>query len=275
MARVLNPLASREQIKCTPSSEDGIPWELEEDMRAYGCKLIQQAGILLKLNQVAMATAQILFQRFWYVSSMKQYSISDTAIGALFLSSKIEECPLRMRDLINIFDLLLSRAAHKGPGPYVHTPMLYFAQTFYDLKDAMVVAEMQLLKRLGFNTNVVLPYGTLVNYLRVLDLARDTSVCRKAWAFLNDSLQTPAFAIYPLPTVVCTCIHLAARHLQVALPDDWWDVFDAEWDDLHTVAGMVMRLYRPRAATERANVEQLISKREVRQWLEQHATSTS
>lgn len=42
------PLASLEQIKETPSGADGIPWELEEDLRAYGCKLIQQAGILLK-----------------------------------------------------------------------------------------------------------------------------------------------------------------------------------------------------------------------------------
>ena len=45
--RVLNPLASPAQIERTPSMEDGLPWELEEDLRAYGCKLIQQAGILL------------------------------------------------------------------------------------------------------------------------------------------------------------------------------------------------------------------------------------
>ena len=41
-------LIKLEQIEQTPSREDGIPAELEEDLRAYGCKLIQQAGILLK-----------------------------------------------------------------------------------------------------------------------------------------------------------------------------------------------------------------------------------
>jgi len=219
---------------------------------------------------VAMATAQILFQRFWYVSSFKQFSVSDIGMGALFLASKIEECPLRMRDLINVFDLLLSRAAHVGPGPYVHTPMLYFSQTFYDLKDALVVSEMQLLKRLGFNTTVVLPYGTLVNYLRVLDLARNTDACQKAWAFLNDSLQTPAFALFPLPTVVCACVHLATRHLGLPLPDEWWEVFDAEWDDLHTVAAMIMRLYVPRSVVEQAKIQRLVNKREVRRWLEEN-----
>lgn len=42
------PLASQEQIQKTPSVEDGIPKELEEDLRAFGCQLISQAGLLLK-----------------------------------------------------------------------------------------------------------------------------------------------------------------------------------------------------------------------------------
>ena len=48
MGSILYPLASLEQIERTPSREDGIPEDLEEDLRAYGCKLIHQAGILLK-----------------------------------------------------------------------------------------------------------------------------------------------------------------------------------------------------------------------------------
>jgi cyclin L len=48
MSTSLYPLASVQQIERTPSSEDGIPPELEEDLRAFGCKLIHQAGVLLK-----------------------------------------------------------------------------------------------------------------------------------------------------------------------------------------------------------------------------------
>lgn len=48
MSTALYPLASLSQIERTPSHEDGIPADLEEDLRAYGCKLIQQAGVLLK-----------------------------------------------------------------------------------------------------------------------------------------------------------------------------------------------------------------------------------
>jgi hypothetical protein len=117
-------------------------------------------------------------------------------MGALYLASKLEECPVRMRDLINVYDLLQSRAAHElnatrhsssPPEEFKYTPMSYFSQTFYDLKDALVVAEMQILKRLGFNSQVVLPYGTLVNYLRVLALIDHDAAPQTAWGYLNDA----------------------------------------------------------------------------------------
>lgn len=112
-------------------------------------------------------------------------------MGALYLASKLEECPLRMRDLINVYDLLLQRATHslgtKGDTEFKYAPMSYFGSTFYDLKDALVVAEMQILKRLGFNVHVVLPYGTLVNYLRLLGLTSRGDACTRAWGYLNDA----------------------------------------------------------------------------------------
>lgn len=48
MMPTLYPLASLAQIENSPSRDDGIPPHLEEDLRAYGCKLMHQAGILLK-----------------------------------------------------------------------------------------------------------------------------------------------------------------------------------------------------------------------------------
>jgi hypothetical protein len=48
MSAALVPLASLPQIEKTPSKEDGLPADLEDDLKAFGCKLIHQAGILLK-----------------------------------------------------------------------------------------------------------------------------------------------------------------------------------------------------------------------------------
>ncbi|KAH9842836.1 cyclin-like protein [Rhodofomes roseus] len=289
MSTSLYPLASLPQIEKTPSREDGIPDGLEEELRAYGCKLIHEAGILLKQNQVAVATAQILFQRFWFVTSMKQFGIGDIGMGALYLASKLEECPIRIRDLINIYDLLLQRKAHiraqamasrlasTSAHPrteFKYTPMSYFGNTFYELKDALVVAEMQILKRLGFNLTVVLPYNTLVNYLRVLGLTSREDVCTKAWGYLNDALQTPVYALYSVPTIVCAAILLTTRHLGIGLPSApencWWELFDAEWEDLWNVCGYIMRLYRERTSEDHTRVMGMVAKKGVRQWLEEH-----
>ncbi|KAG8217318.1 cyclin-like protein [Butyriboletus roseoflavus] len=207
-------------------------------------------------------------------------------MGALYLASKLEECPLRIRDLINIYDLLLQRNTHaltpsiarKNAEQFKHTPMSYFGNTFYDLKDAIVVAEMQILKRLGFNVHVVLPYGTLINYLRVLGLMNQKDACAKAWGYLNDALQTPAYALYAVPTIVSAAILLAVRHLGISLPSTppncWWDLFDAAWDDVWSVCGQIMRLYRDRTQEERFRVMSLMNKKEVRKWLEENNHSS-
>ncbi|KAG8844734.1 hypothetical protein FRB91_002368, partial [Serendipita sp. 411] len=292
------PLATISQIKETPSRKDGIPADLEDDLRAYGAKMIQQAGVLLKQKQVAMSTAQVLFQRFWYTSSLEKYGIAEIGMGALYLASKLEECPVRMRDVINIYDLLLQRAkyyrANYKEGSesdvtrnFQYEPMSYFSQTYYDLKDTLIVAEMQLLKRLAFDVHVTLPYGTLVNYMRVLNLLEDTNACQMAWGYLNDALQTPVYAVYPVPVIVCAAILLVIRHSQLPLPSEppkagtaitdngnteaaalptpfssWWLLFDASYEDMWLVAGIIMRLYRPRTPEESVRPTRLLTKKE-------------
>lgn len=53
----------------SPSARDGISIQVEKYQRIYGCELIQQSGIILKLNQVVMVTAQNILNRFYYRSS--------------------------------------------------------------------------------------------------------------------------------------------------------------------------------------------------------------
>jgi hypothetical protein len=54
------------------------------------------------------------------------------------------------------------------------------------MKNDLVVAEMQILKHLAFDVSVQLPYGLMVNYLRILGLEDHPDVPNKAWGYLND-----------------------------------------------------------------------------------------
>ncbi|KAG5645903.1 hypothetical protein DXG03_005050 [Asterophora parasitica] len=213
---------------------------------------------------------------------MKQFGVGDIGMGALYLASKLEECALRMRDLINVYDLLLQRATQsleKNTKIFKYAPMSYFGTAFYDLKDTLVVAEMQILKRLGFNVHVVLPYGTLVNYLRVLGLTSREDACSRAWGYVNDALQTPVYALYQVPTIVSAAIFLTVRHLNIPLPSTppncWWELFDASWDDMWSICGYIMRLYRRRSVEDSNRVVGMVTKQEVRRWLEENGRNSA
>lgn len=98
-----NCLLPESKLEETPSHIDGLDKETEKDLRILGCELIQTAGILLRLPQVAMATGQVLFQRFFYSKSFVRHNMEQVAMSCVCLASKIEEAPRRIRDVINVF----------------------------------------------------------------------------------------------------------------------------------------------------------------------------
>lgn len=179
-------------------------------------------------------------------------------------------------------------------------PPSFHSAVFYELKDIVVVAEMQLLKRLGFQTQVKtptldysslvnktadrytffskfsaciqvdLPYNHMINYCKILDLVHKPGIVQLCWGILNDAyvyqwvalssscslsltripllkyarLQTPIYTHYPPPTIACFSILLATRTCQIPLPDNWWILFDADWDDMWVCCGFVKKLWR-------------------------------
>ena len=68
-----NCIVPNDRILNSPSVKQGMSRELEVDLRITACEYIQAAGLLLQLPQVAMATAQILFQRFFYSKSFIEF----------------------------------------------------------------------------------------------------------------------------------------------------------------------------------------------------------
>ncbi|KAG0052163.1 hypothetical protein BGZ83_002936 [Gryganskiella cystojenkinii] len=236
-----NALLTLEQLRQTPSRADGFTEEQEDNLRQLGCHLIQTAGMLMKLPQVAMATAQILFQRFFFQASLIKFAVRDISMGSIFLAAKVEECPCRLSDLINVFDHLCKKFRRKPLDP-----LQQFGMDFYKLKEATVVAEMQILKKLAFNVHVQLPYAIMVNYLRVLDLTDHPTIPQRAWNFLNDGLRTSIYICYQPPTIACSVVWLAAREAGVKLPLSpvpWYEVLDSKMEDIENIAGHIKSLY--------------------------------
>ena len=62
LKQLQNVIFPKERLEMTPSMEEGLDEETEYELRNMGAELIQKAGIYLKLPQVAIATAQVIFQ---------------------------------------------------------------------------------------------------------------------------------------------------------------------------------------------------------------------
>uniref|UniRef100_A0A8C2EWQ5 Cyclin L1 n=1 Tax=Cyprinus carpio TaxID=7962 RepID=A0A8C2EWQ5_CYPCA len=246
-----------ESLSSTPSMLDGLDHETETNLRILGCELIQSAGILLRLPQVAMATGQVLFQRFFYSKSFIKHSFEIFAMACVNLASKIEESPRRVRDVINVFHHL-----KQGKGKKI-TPLV-LDQNYINTKNQVIKAERRVLKELGFCVHVKHPHKIIVMYLQVLECEKNQMLVQTAWNYMNDALRTNVFVRFEPETIACACIHLAARVLQIPLPSKphWYLVFGATKEDIREICISTMKLY----SREKPNSEQLekqVEKRKV------------
>ncbi|KAK4878121.1 hypothetical protein RN001_010627 [Aquatica leii] len=244
-----NQLLPEDKLETTPSQSDGLENEIETDLRIYGCELIQTAGILLKLPQVAMATGQVLLQRFYYSKSLVRHPVEQTAMACICLASKIEEAPRRVRDVINVFTHIRQVTSNKPLTPVV------LDNNYIQLKNQVIKAERRVLKELGFCVHIKHPHKIIVMYLQVLGYEKHQQLMQYSWNYMNDSLRTDVFVRYQPETVACACIYLTARKLKLPLPKSpaWFSLFGVTEQEIRDVSLRILRLY----ARPKINVEAL------------------
>ena len=83
-AQCCNRPDARDAMASTSASDAA----LLESQAVYGCELIQSMGILLKLPQVAVSTAQVSFHRFYAKRSMRKFDVRVRALARRARSKK-------------------------------------------------------------------------------------------------------------------------------------------------------------------------------------------
>ena len=68
--RQSQPLSLAAYTAMTEPSDD-----INAGQLVFGCECIQQSGILLRLPQVAVSTAQVMFHRFYAKRSMRKFDV--------------------------------------------------------------------------------------------------------------------------------------------------------------------------------------------------------
>ena len=235
---------SEDRLSRTPSSLDGLDPETEMDLRILGCELIQTAGILLRLPQVAMATGQVLFHRFYYSKSFVRQPMEITAMGCVLLSSKVEEAYRRTRDVISVFNHAKQVRGSKRP-----VQPVILDQHCSNLKNQVIKAERRVLKELGFCVHVKNAHKIVVMYLQIIGSEEDHDLVQQTWNYMNDSLRTDVFVRYSPETIACACIYLSGRKLGIVLAKKpaWYPLFGCHEDDLKDIFIRILKLYtRPK-----------------------------
>ncbi|RMZ55819.1 hypothetical protein APUTEX25_003785, partial [Auxenochlorella protothecoides] len=235
------------EVEASPSRADGVDAATEDQLRRFGCGMLQRAVVLLGLPQGVAVTAQVLLHRFYCRRSLKKFDVKVTSIAAFWLAAKLEEVVeidrpdrLRLRDVLTTFHRLLARAA----GSPVPAPLDPHSARYAELKAAVVRDERHLLRALGFVIGAEQPHRFVLNY-GALVLGAGTRVQQEAWNLANDSLHTTLCLTLRPEVVACGILFLAARRLGIPLPEapPWWQPLGATTQQVHAVAAALCQLY--------------------------------
>ena len=233
-----NPVVSIEMLASTISEQSNISTIMEQNIRVHACMLVRNCCTLLKLPQNTSATAQTLLQRFYFVVSVTTIPLFDLVSAAVYLASKLEETHKRLRDVILVMDQLCSPRQNIRYGSTVYFSLM---KDYFEFRAGIIQAEISILAKLAFNVHVEHPHGYLFNYISSMNLGN--KFAQLALEYLNDSFATIVHCIYQPYLVACGIIHLTSLKTNVALPNDWFQVFDAKEQDLDIIARLVLQLY--------------------------------
>ncbi|KAI5360727.1 Putative Cyclin-like superfamily, cyclin/Cyclin-like subunit Ssn8 [Septoria linicola] len=245
LSHLLNPLATSQQLETSASQLDGVPRDLEDSIRFETSRLVQAAGILLRLPQEIIAQCIVILQRFWTGpdgGSLLEHDSKDVAAAALYLTAKPLAHPMSARQVLTSFEYLSSLqpgqlaavdAKSKLAASWHLSEGRYEAQ-----RQSLYEIETHILRVLGFQTHVALPHSLCINYLQTLDAFQSgagKTVVKAAFAHLNSALLSPQLLyLTHQPSALATAaIYLAARETNVKLPEvEWWEVFDVDREEL-------------------------------------------
>lgn len=169
-----NWLYDKADLRKTPSSNEGIRWEVESRYRRDGARFIIKVGLKMNLRYDTMATGVVYFHRFYMCHSFSTFPRYVTASCCLFLAGKVEETPKKCKDIIKIGRSYLTDKQFETFGE--------------DPKENVLTMERILLQTINFDLQIEHPYGYLLKYAKSLrgDQEALNKMVQMAWTFIND-----------------------------------------------------------------------------------------
>jgi len=152
--------------------------------RSRGPPRAQRPAARAPRPQLTIATALVFYHRFYAFKSYEHHERFVLSTTALFLASKVEETPRKLKDVVG--EALKNWNKHvkdyRVPEPE--------SREVHELKEKVLVTERILLQTIGFDLSIEHPYRPLLAYVKSITGTRD--LAQIAWNFINDSYRTTA-----------------------------------------------------------------------------------
>nr|XP_055045250.1 cyclin-Q [Misgurnus anguillicaudatus] len=218
--------------------------ENESKIHFKVCRFIMETGVKLGMRSVPMATACVLYHKFFKSASLQVYEPYLVAMSAIYLAGKVEEQHLRTRDIINV----CHRHFHPESDP------LELDGKFWELRDSIVQCELLILRQLNFQVTFEHPHKYLLHFLLSVKSLLNrhawsrTPIAETALAMLKDSYHGSVCFRHKPQHLAITCLYLALQTYGVQLPRgelEWWQVFcaDITKDAIETIMNELLQLY--------------------------------
>ena len=95
-------------LRQSASRQDGISFEKENNLRSKTIWFLEDVGKQFnqKINRKVISCACTFFHRYYAFHSFQAYNRFNLALACLLLASKVEECPMKLKDIVSTYNIL-------------------------------------------------------------------------------------------------------------------------------------------------------------------------
>lgn len=223
--------------------------------------LITKITISLRIPQVCISTAMIFFHKFSlinYVFSSEEDK-EETALACLFLSTKVNNYLISLTRLVPVYLQVISSIGITDVSNKEKT-----LEKNSELSERVMEKEFAVLKTIGFDLNVDLPYV----YLEKMKIYFNEHInndkhIKIIYNFLNDSFKLPVSLYYSPLKVSLACIYLFSYHFKINLPDmndgkKWFKILDEniELNEITEIGSIINNIYVFLKNSKKVNLEE-------------------
>lgn len=209
------------------------------------CRMFVACNVLKLSNETRFASLVLLHRCFDASIPEEENEMDWKYVGAacLFIGTKTEEEIRRLRDIINVADILefgAQDSVNNNPIENIHVkgkPML-LDKEYWKAKEQLVATEQRVLRMLQFDVTVSHPHRAVAVLLSQQDFPNKQELLPVCWKFLNQALFHAPALRYPVLILACAAIEC----VQTTLPENdqqsngipWWYKYGVDYNSLES-----------------------------------------